>query len=427
MKIILIIFLCLSGSLNLYAKISGNPKLYSDIKPYVFQVKTSQDANASKSSYGTGFVVHKDGLLITNYHVISTVVQDKFNRYKIFAVDKENYYEAKVIDFNIINDLALIKIEKKFDQVMTLNSNLPKRGEQIYSIGLPKDLNMSIVEGTFNGEIKRGIYERFLMSTPVNSGMSGGPSVNTEGEVMGINVSILRDSENISFSVPAVKAIELLENYNLKKDFLKRKDYDSYIEKQLNSIEVSLLKSMKSNLSKSKNVGGFEVAAPSNDLKCWTANDKSRKNTFKYYKQSCRLKSSAYIKRSLYSGTYQLSYTALHNIKRNKLQFTSAMKYYLNSNHIDTGYLFSKISREELTKYSCNEDIMVNDNKISFKVTYCLNTYLRYKNIYRLFFKAATIENNKKGLVIKLSVDGFSQEGVFDFIKYHMNNIKSLN
>jgi serine protease Do len=412
---------------HVFGQSVDHPELYSQTKPYVFKVKTSQNANSSKASYGTGFVVDKDGLLITNYHVISTIIQDKFNRYKIFVVDKENSFEAKVIDFSVINDLALIKINRKFKDSMKLERELPKRGEKIFSIGLPKDLNMSIVEGTFNGELKRGLYERFLMSTPVNSGMSGGPSVDNNGNVIGINVSILRDSENISFSVPSEKALELLNYFHKNGAALKRKDYDRHIEKQLKNIEKSLLKSMKTNLSKSKVVGGFEIAAPSKDVKCWTANDKSRKNTFKFYKQSCRLKSSAFIQRRLYSGTYKLSYTALHNIKRNKLQFSSIIKSYLNSNSLKPNDHNLQTFREELTKYSCDEDIWVNDNNISFKVTYCLSTYLRYKNIYRLFFKAATINNKNKGLVVKLSADGFTKNGIFDFIKYHLNNIKSVN
>jgi serine protease Do len=425
-KLTLIIFISLA-SLVTFGKSVDNPELYSHTKPYVFQVKTSQNANSSKASYGTGFVVHNDGLLITNYHVISTIVQDKLNRYKIYVVDKENSYQAEIIDFSVINDLALIKINRKFNDSMKLSFDSPQRGEKIFSIGLPKDLNMSIVEGTFNGEIKRGIYERLLMSTPVNSGMSGGPSINKKGTVVGINVSILRDSENISFSVPSKKALELLNKHNTTGKVLKRSEYDLHIEKQLKSIEHSLLKSMRTNLSKSKIVGGFQIAAPSKDLKCWTANDKSRKNTFKYYKQSCRLKSSAYIKRRLYSGTYNLSYTTLHNIKRNKLQFSSAMKYYLNSYQESSNSRYSKTFREELTKFSCEEDIWVNNNNISFKVTYCLNTYLRYKNIYKLFFKAATIKNDSKGLVVKLSADGFTKDGVLEFIKYHMNSIKSVN
>ena len=419
-------------SISLYSIISfgkniDNPKLYSKIKPFVFQVKTSQDANSSKASYGTGFLVDKSGILVTNYHVISTVIQDKFDRYKIYVVDKDQIYEAQVINFSVIDDLALIKINKTFESAIKLHKTLPKRGETIFSVGLPKDLNMSIVAGTFNGEIKRGIYKRLLMSTPVNSGMSGGPSINSSGDVVGINVSILIDSENISFSVPVQKAIEILENYKTSKQLLPRAKYDSHIAHQLSLIEKSLLNSMKSNLSKSNVVGGFEIAPPSNDLKCWTSNDKSRKNTFKFYKQICRLKSSAFIKRNLYTGTYKINYITLHNIKRNRIQFSSAMEYFLNTPQVDKSYHFSKISREELTKYSCEEGIWVNDNKLSFKVSYCINAYLRYKNVYKAFFKAATMNNKNKGLVVKFSVDGFSKQGIFDFIKYHVNNIKSLN
>ena len=97
-----------------------NPSAFSKIKPLVFQVKTSRDANSSKASYGTGFVVDSSGLLITNYHVISSVVQDRYNLYKIFVVDKDQNYQAEIINFSVVHDLALIKINKKFDNILSI-------------------------------------------------------------------------------------------------------------------------------------------------------------------------------------------------------------------------------------------------------------------------------------------------------------------
>ena len=85
--------------INALANLNRNPFLFSKVKSLVFQVKTSQSAHSAKTSYGTGFVVDESGLLLTNYHVISTVVQDKYNRYKIFVVDKGKSYQAEIIKF----------------------------------------------------------------------------------------------------------------------------------------------------------------------------------------------------------------------------------------------------------------------------------------------------------------------------------------
>ena len=170
------IILLLLSTVVLANNEKDNDLLYKKVKPYVYQVKTSQNAESSKASYGTGFVVDgEEGLLLTNYHVVSTYIQDEDDRYKIFVTDNDEVQEAEVLDFSVTYDLALIKVKKKYKGQLKLREETPGRGETIYSMGLPKDLNISLVEGNYNGVIKSGIYERILMSTPVNSGMSGGP------------------------------------------------------------------------------------------------------------------------------------------------------------------------------------------------------------------------------------------------------------
>lgn len=414
-------------SCNAFSIEFSTSRTYAEIKKSVFQIKTSRDANSSKASYGTGFVVDTSGLLITNYHVISTVIQDRYNLYKIYVVDKDKNFEAEVLDFSVVHDLALIRIKNTFSTALKISPTLPRRGEKVFSIGLPKDLNMSIVDGNFNGLLTRGVYQRFLMSTPVNSGMSGGPTVNKEGKVVGINVSILLGSENISFAVPGYKALEMLNKFKESGKIAERKQFDGKIQDQLLEVEKSLIESMKNNKTKSDRVGNYRIAAPSKDLKCWTKNDTSTKNTFKYFRQTCYLKDSAYIKSGLYSGTYELNYLSLQNINRNNVQFISALNHYFKGTRGHTGLYSTRRKGEELTKFSCEEDIYVNKNNLPFKISYCLHGYVRYPKLYRIFFKVATLKEYKNGLVVKIQSEGFTKEGSLDFVKYHIDNIKKEN
>ena len=175
-------------------------------------------------------------------------------------------------------------------------------------------------------------------------------------------------------------------------------------------------------------IGNFEVIPASKDLKCWSKNDVSDKNTFKYFRQSCYLKSGAFIKKGVYSGTYEFRYVALQNIKRNKLQLSSAIGHYLNGNN-KLYNIFSRTTEDkDLTKYSCEEEILVNKNGIAFKVSYCLNSYVNYAGKYRAYFKGATINHRgKSGLIFKLFVDGFSQQGIIKFIRHHIDQIRKVS
>ena len=100
-------------------------------------------------------------------------------------VDGKKTIKADVVAFDIVNDLALLKVPVKFSQVLKVRPGAVKDGDKIFSIGLPKDLGMSIVEGNYNGILKEGIYENILMSSPINSGMSGGPTLNKNSDVVG--------------------------------------------------------------------------------------------------------------------------------------------------------------------------------------------------------------------------------------------------
>ena len=125
-------------TLNISSVPSESTEVYEKVKPAVFQIKTAKDENASKASYGSGFVVDKNGLVITNYHVVATVLQDEDKRYGIYLVDGEKSFPAKVVSFSVIYDIALLKVERKFEKELKISSETPERGENIYSIGKPR-------------------------------------------------------------------------------------------------------------------------------------------------------------------------------------------------------------------------------------------------------------------------------------------------
>lgn len=411
---------------NAVEEVKDNDILYKKVKPYVYQVKTSQSADSSKASYGTGFVVDgEEGLMLTNYHVVSTYIQDEDDRYKIFVTDKDEVHEAEILDFSVIYDLALIKVNRKFKGELRIREKVPGRGETIYSMGLPKDLNISLVEGNYNGVIKSGIYERILMSTPVNSGMSGGPTVDKWGRVIGANVSILLNSQNISFSVPIERGKELLESYRTRKAPLSRKQYVTHISKQLKLIEKELFKSMNENPGKSNTIGNWTFQAPDKTGKCWSKNDYSDKRTFKYSRQNCFLQGAAYIDSRIYSGSYEVMYLAVESLSRNRFQFADIVDTYFNGKDYLRNVYTRSSDNKELTKYSCNEGILTNKHKLSFRYAYCVNGYVKYDGHYRMYFKAATLGDKRNALIVKLKVDGFSESGMMTFLKSHLDEIQN--
>jgi|GEM_PF-3533517 len=198
----------------------GSPQeFFESVKGLVFPLKTALGPGEPKRSYGTAFVVDSSGILATNFHVVSDVVSDpdKYNLYlEVPSADPGGataHLGAEIIALDIVHDLALVKVERQFGGAFKLASEddpIPSSAERVWSLGKPLDLAMALVEGNFNGEIRMGDYSKFFLSTPINQGMSGGPTVDTHGVVRGVNFAILTKTQNVSFAVPGRHLTRLL-------------------------------------------------------------------------------------------------------------------------------------------------------------------------------------------------------------------------
>uniref|UniRef100_UPI00398F7504 serine protease HTRA1-like isoform X1 n=2 Tax=Pristiophorus japonicus TaxID=55135 RepID=UPI00398F7504 len=161
---------------------------------------------------GSGFIVSEDGLIVTNAHVLS-------NKQKI-KVELKNgeVYEAKVKDIDQKSDIALIKINPKHPLPVLLlaRSSDLRPGEFVVAIGSPFSLQNTVTTGIVS-TTERGGKELGLKDSDmdyiqtdaiINYGNSGGPLVNLDGEVIGINT--LKVTAGISFAIPANRIQQFL-------------------------------------------------------------------------------------------------------------------------------------------------------------------------------------------------------------------------
>ncbi|MCK5359267.1 MAG: trypsin-like peptidase domain-containing protein, partial [Gammaproteobacteria bacterium] len=183
--------------------------IFSQSSPMVLQVKVIDKASGNKSTIGSGFQVSSSGVIATNYHVVSDFILDP-EKYSIEVLDhNDKAIDATLINFDIVHDLALLKIKNLEMSALNLSQTQPSQGNRIYSMGNPHDLGMTIIEGTYNGLVEGSRYQKYLFSGSLNSGMSGGPVLNNAGDVIGVNVS--KGGEQISFLVPVKHLKALME------------------------------------------------------------------------------------------------------------------------------------------------------------------------------------------------------------------------
>ena len=165
---------------------------------------------------GSGFIISNDGYILTNYHVIEIAQRNELP-IRVILNDGTSY-EAKVIGFEESNDVAVIKIDETgLSPVYIGNSDNIRVGQTIYAIGNPfGDLVYTMTDGIVSAldrvvTVERKSIRTFQFSAAVNSGNSGGPIYNTDGEVIGIvTAKVVRGNvEGIGFAIPINDAIEI--------------------------------------------------------------------------------------------------------------------------------------------------------------------------------------------------------------------------
>ncbi|MEO6903807.1 MAG: serine protease [Bacteroidia bacterium] len=169
--------------------------------------------------HGSGFAISQDGYIITNYHVIAGKIINKPSKIKVITSSGEEL-EATVVRTNPFRDLALLKVEKKFNKAFVIkNVKSFKALQDVFTIGAPKsvELGQSVTAGLLSNERKANNNHLLQLSMSVNGGNSGGPLFDKEGSLIGVVTSKLigANTEGVAFAVPSYLIPEYL-NINYK-------------------------------------------------------------------------------------------------------------------------------------------------------------------------------------------------------------------
>ena len=162
---------------------------------------------------GTGFIVSKDGLILTNKHVVLDTTAD----YTVLT-NTGKKYEAEVLARDPMQDIAILKIDASFLPVVKLgDSDKLNIGQTVIAIGnvlgeFRNSVSLGIISGLSRNVIASGgsfseALEGIIQTdAAINPGNSGGPLLNIQGEVIGMNTAMAQGAENVGFAIPINKA-----------------------------------------------------------------------------------------------------------------------------------------------------------------------------------------------------------------------------
>ena len=408
---------------------SAAERIFASVPPRLLQIRTLVVGAGQQSSTGSGFLVGADGLAITNYHVVSQVALEPSTYRLEYAAADGSRGEVKLLAIDLPNDLAVVRLDKRdtpffsFDEA-SMERSVP-RGERLYSMGNPLDLGFTINEGTYNGLVERSYNERIHFTGALNPGMSGGPTVNAEGRVVGINVAKRLGGELVSFLVPARFAAALLRRVR-DQELEPMQDFRAEIGRQLASWQAGLYRSFGEDGFRSIALGPYQAPeATARWLDCGAQTNAGvmPKPRASVDSINCRSASGLFVANDLNTGLIQLSHSYLRAVDLNQFQFANFLTQQSQPRLIGGGAY-----RKWYTPQRCHEDFVATAptrDRPPLRVVWCAQAYREFDGLYDVAVTAVTEDHGSEALVSRLGLQAVGYDDAVALGKRFLEAVRS--
>ncbi len=399
---------------------------YLAARDKLVQIRTLRRQTNTQSSTGSGFYVSADGLLITNYHVISQLaLEPERHRAVLVAVDgKEAPVQLLAVD--VLHDLALLRVAPADGNAPASYSALPLRpddkplngGERIFSLGNPLDVGFAITEGTYNGLVQRSFYPRIFFGGTLNPGMSGGPAIDTQGRVVGVNVAKRLGAEQVSFLVPVQFVEQLLAKGRDAQPV--KGALHAEVTKQLMVHQQDLVDRLLTGTTRTERYGPYRVPVPSEALaRCWgDGRERRSESLFDFERSQCRIDSEVFTGDGDVGGL-GMRYEAYDAPRLNPWQFAQTYGQSFANEPM------RKRGNRVRTGNECHEDFIASDSKLPMRAVVCMSAYRKFSGLYDLTVLAVSVDQPRQGVLGRLNVSAVSFENAQRLAGHYLQGFSS--
>ena len=379
-------------------------ELFNRFSPFATRIQIVEKLSGAKSAIGSGFFTTAAGHIVTNYHVISSVI-NRPDRYRAELVEPNgSTTSATVVGIDVVHDLAILKSDVHNRPFFSLQQVTPRHGERLFSLGNPRDLGMSIVEGTYNGLLEHTLYPRIHLTAPLNPGMSGGPTIDEQGRVIGINVAT--EGNEVSFLVPVERAIALLRTA-LSDDPPAESPTLALVGKQLRQHQDAYVKEMFGASAKTIDFGPFRVVTqPAPFFRCWGDGSRNQELPYEKTRHSCTTEDDIYLDVDQTTGSLTLNHQLITTKTLNASQFFALYTKTFAADNSPGG------EEEYVTNWKCVTRNVRNDKDVSMRAVMCLRRYRKLGELYDANLKLAALGRSNVGLVSTLNVTGLTYDNL---------------
>jgi hypothetical protein len=396
------------------APTGAGQRIYERIRPQLLQVRTLLKTQDSQSSVGSGFLVDDAGHLITNYHVISQYALRPSQHRLVYATVDGRQGALQLLAFDVVHDLALLKpvdpaplAGRGAVPIRPASEPLP-RGARIYSMGNPLDVGFAVAEGSFNGPVERSYLPTLFFGGSLSSGMSGGPALDDNGRLVGVNVAARRDGEQVSFLVPA-DPVRLLISRGRGASPIVAPAWDE-VARQLGEHETRLTAAFINQPWRNAGHPLYRIPVPQETwMRCWGRSSPAQSRGLQFERSDCEMDSRVFVAGPLLTGYITVRHEAYDGSRIGAWRF---------SERHSSSFGNEFVGRDDRlrTAAQCRERTIVPpaapgttakaEPALPLRAVVCLRAYKKLPGLHDLMVLVATLDGRTAGVQGRLDAFG---------------------
>jgi serine protease Do len=382
-------------------------RIYERTRPLLLQVRTLLKTQDSQSSVGSGFLVDDGSLIVTNYHVISQFALQP-TRYRLVYASVDGKQGAlELLAFDVVHDLALLKpvdaapLAGRGAVPLRPETLALPRGARIFSLGNPLDVGFAVAEGTYNGVVERSFLPTLFFGGSLSAGMSGGPALDEQGRLVGVNVAARRDGEQVSFLVPAAPVRALIARGRSAKA-INAPAWDE-ITRQLTVHQQELTQRFIALPWRNAGHPRYAIPVPQEEfMRCWGRGSPQAVRGLQFERSDCEMDSRIFVNGNLLTGYVVARHEAYDGNKLGVLRFAERYSGSFRNE-------FMGADNRNLTAPQCAErQVQARLSALPLKAVVCLRAYKKLEGLHDVSVLVATLDGSRAGVQGRFEARGVS-------------------
>ncbi len=408
-----------SGSATAQGPVSLSArKVYEQARSQLVQIRTVLKGRASQTSVGSGFFVSNDGLIISNFHVVSEAALKPDRHDLVYVTADGREAPVRILQIDVLHDLALLKAgdapSRSFDALTFRDeARALSQGERIYSLGNPLDVGFAVTEGNYNGLVKRSFYPQIFFGGALSGGMSGGPALDQEGHVIGVNVARRVDGEQVSFLVPASFAAALLQRGRTAGPL--KTPAHAVVSEQLLAHQDALTERFIQQGFKTATHARYRVPVPADGfMRCWGSSEPSRTGGMDLERSDCVMDTRIFVG-EFNTGSLAVRHESYDGSRLGALRFAARHSASFRNES------FGRLAAQHQTKAQCQEDF-VDRSGLTLRVVTCLRAYRKLNALYDVSVLVATLDQPDAGVQGRFDAQGVSFANAMKLARHYLES-----